>query len=138
MPIKEEYKEEALLKLKRVGDAIRPRIEELIKTVDPEDIEFGTRVELKAEELEALWKECVEENNYMSVVFTEVMEHHDGAYLKVIFKNSTEDYEEDRYVNVRSSGRVEISHALFVTVENVRARVERVGEGAFVLFLKSS
>lgn len=138
MPIKEEYKEEALLKLKRIGDAIRPRVEELIKTVDPEDIEFGTRVELKAEELEALWKECVEENNYMSVVFTEVMEHHDGAYLKVIFKNSTEDYEEDRYVSIRSSGRVEINHALFVTVEGVRARVERVGEGAFVLFLKSS
>lgn len=137
MPIQEEYREEALLKLKRIGDAIRPEVEKLIKNTDPEDIEFGTRVELRTEELDSLWKECVEENNYMSVVFTEVMEHHDGAYLKVIFKNSIEDYEEDRYVSIRSSGRVEISHALFITVEGVRARVERAGEGLYVLFLKS-
>ncbi|MDW8294246.1 MAG: hypothetical protein RMK21_02700, partial [Aquificaceae bacterium] len=74
---------------------------------------------------------------YMEVVYTEIMEHHDGAYLKATFRNAAEDFSAERYVSVRSSGRVEIGYAFFLSVGNVRVRVERVGKGVFGLFLKA-
>lgn len=105
--------------------------------MDEEDLEFGVKLELKSPELEEAWKKAVEENNYMEVVFTEIMEHHDGAYLKTTFRNSLEECHAERYVSISSSGRVEIGYALFLRLDGVSVRVERVGEGLFSLFAKA-
>ncbi|MCS6998063.1 MAG: hypothetical protein N2648_04145 [Aquificaceae bacterium] len=82
MPIEETYRATALSKVREFGELLKPRVEELLEDTDEEDLEFGLKMELRAEELSDLWKECVEENNYMEVVYTEIMEHHDGAYLR--------------------------------------------------------
>ena len=73
----------------------------------------------------------------MEVVFTEIMEHHDGAYLKTAFRNSLEVCYAERYVSIRSSGRGEIGHALFLRRDGVSIWVERVGEGLFSRFAKA-
>lgn len=137
MPIQEAYKEGALSKVRTLGGALKPKVEELLRSVDSEDIEFGVKLELKAEELQELWKDCVEENNYMEVVYTEIMEHHDGAYLKATFRNSTENYYAERYVSIRSSGRVERAHAFYVLLGDIKVRIEKVEEGVFSLFVKA-
>jgi hypothetical protein len=136
MPIQESYRQEALQKVYQLGRALGEKLRELLQEVDEEDLEFGVKLELEAPELEDLWKSAVEENNYMEVVFTEIMEHHDGAYLKATFRNSTEDAYAERYISVWSSGRVEMSYALFLSLNSVSARVERVKGDTFRFFFK--
>ncbi|MEN3028345.1 MAG: hypothetical protein ABDH29_03830 [Aquificaceae bacterium] len=137
MPIQEAYRASALSRVRELRELLKPKVEELLKDIDPEDLEFGTKLELKDEELSSLWKEAVEENNYMEVVYTEIMEHHDGAYLKATFRNTLEDCRAERYVSVRSSGRVEVSHALFLEFDGLVVRVERIEGGVFSLFVKA-
>ena len=137
MPIQESYRQEALSKLKDLCQSLSPKVKGLLEEVDEEDLEFGVKLELKSPELEEAWKKAVEENNYMEVVFTEIMEHHDGAYLKTTFRNSLEECHAERYVSISSSGRVEIGYALFLRLDGVSVRVERVGEGLFSLFAKA-
>ncbi|RME09783.1 MAG: hypothetical protein D6804_05395, partial [Aquificota bacterium] len=136
-PIQESYRQVALERLENLCGELKSRLKSLIEEVDPEDLEFGVRLELEAPELEELWRLAVEENNYMEVVFTEVMEHHDGAYLKATFRNSLEGCYSERYVNIWSSGRVELSHALFMELEGIRVRIEKKGEGIFSVFAQS-
>ncbi|MFN7065217.1 MAG: hypothetical protein ACK4OF_03620 [Aquificaceae bacterium] len=136
MPIQEAYRQEALSKLENLCQALKPKIKDLLKEVDEEDLEFGLKLELRASEMEEAWKSAVEGNNYMEVFFTEIREHHDGAYLKTIFRNSVDACHAERYVSIRSSGRVEVSHALMVDLENLKVRIERVAEGLFELFVK--
>lgn len=136
MPIKENYKRQALEKVERLGRALEEAILLALEQRDPEDLEFGISYEFESPKVESLWKEAVEENNYMEVVFTEIMEHHDGAYLKATFRNSTERYFADRYVSVRSSGRVEVGYAFFVLREGIKVRVERLAEGRFKAYAK--
>ena len=80
---------------------------------------------------------AVEEIYFMEVGFSEIMEHHVGAYLKTAFRNSLDECYAESYVSIRSSGRVEIGHALFLRLDGVSIRVERVGEGLFSLFAKA-
>lgn len=138
MPIEETYRQRALERLGILCKEIKPKLKTLIEAVDPEDLEFGIRLDMKAPELEDLWKQAVEENNYMEVVFTEIMEHHDGAYLKATFRNSSEDCYAERYVSVWSSGRVELSYAFFVKMDGLRVRVEKKEGGLFVVFAQSA
>jgi hypothetical protein len=137
MPIEESYREQALEKVQRLGKFLEEELQNLLKEVEEEDLDFGVSVSLSGSLLSSLWKECVEENNYMEVSFVEVMEHHDGAYLKATFRNSTQNYTAERYVSVRSSGRVEINYAFFVERDGVVGRVEREPEGNFKVFLKA-
>jgi hypothetical protein len=137
MPIEESYRGQALEKVQRLGKFLEEELQKLLKEVEEEDIDFGVSVSLSCSLPSSLWKECVEENNYMEVSFVEVMEHHDGAYLKATFRNSTQNYTAERYVSVRSSGRVEISYAFFVERDGVVGRVEREPEGNFKVFLKA-
>lgn len=137
MPIQERYRQESLEKLENLCVAIREKLEKLLNEVDSEDLEFGVKLELKAPELEGLWKSAVEENSYMEVVFTEIMEHHDGAYLKATFRNAIDGCYADRYVSVWSSGRVELSYAFFMEFKDIRVRIERKGEGIFGVFAQS-
>jgi len=137
MPIEESYRGQALEKVQRLGKFLEEELQNLLKEVEEEDLGFGVSVSLSGSLLSSLWKECVEENNYMEVSFVEVMEHHDGAYLKATFRNSTQNYTAERYVSVRSSGRVEISYAFFVERDGVVGRVEREPEGGFKIFLKA-
>jgi hypothetical protein len=137
MPIEESYRGQALEKVQRLGKFLEEELQNLLKEVEEEDIDFGVSVSLSGSLLPSLWKECVEENNYMEVSFVEVMEHHDGAYLKATFRNSTQNYTAERYVSVRSSGRVEISYAFFVERDGVVGRVEREPDGGFKVFLKA-
>ncbi len=137
MPIQENYREEALSKLGTLCSTLEGSIHSLLEEADPEDLEFGLKLELEVPELESLWQEAIEENNYMQVVFTEVMEHHDGAYLKATFRNELGRCYADRYISVWSSGRVELSYALFMEIGNIRVRVERKGQGIFGIFAQS-
>jgi len=137
MPIEKSYREQALEKVQRLGKVLEEELQELLKEVEEEDLDFGISANLSGGLLSSLWKECVEDNNYMEVSFVEVMEHHDGAYLKAIFRNSTQDYTAERYVSVRSSGRVEIGYAFFVERDGVVGRVEREPDGGFKVFLKA-
>jgi hypothetical protein len=137
MPIEESYRERALEKVQRLGKVLEEELQNLLKEVEEEDLDFGVSVSLSDGLLSSLWKECVEENNYMEVSFVEVMEHHDGAYLKATFRNSTQNYTAERYVSVRSSGRVELSYAFFVERDGVVGRVEREPDGGFKVFLKA-
>lgn len=136
MPIQESYKRVALERVERLGKVFEHALSSAFDDVEPEDFEFGVSLELNSAEAENLWKECVEENNYMEVVFTEIMEHHDGAYLKATFRNSAGNYFSDRYVSIRSSGRVEITYAFFVLMDGLRVRIERLGEGRFKAYAK--
>jgi hypothetical protein len=61
----------------------------------------------------------------------------DGAYLKATFRNSTQNDTAERYVSVRSSGRVELSYAFFVERDGLVDRVEREPDGGFKIFLKA-
>jgi hypothetical protein len=137
MPIEESYREQALEKVRRLGKVLEEELQNLLKEVEEEDLDFGVSASLSDGLLSSLWKECVEENNYMEVSFVEVMEHHDGAYLKATFRNSTQNYTAERYVSVRSSGRVEISYAFFVERDGVVGRVKREPDGGFKVFLKA-
>jgi hypothetical protein len=137
MPIEESYREQALERVQRLGKVIEEELQNLLKEVEKEDLDFGVSASLSGGLLSSLWKECVEDNNYMEVSFVEVMEHHDGAYLKATFRNSTQNYTAERYVSVRSSGRVEISYAFFVERDGVVGRVEREPDGGFKVFLKA-
>jgi hypothetical protein len=137
MPIEESYREQALEKVQRLGKVLEEELQNLLKEVEEEDLDFGVSASLSGGLLSSLWKECVEDNNYMEVSFVEVMEHHDGAYLKATFRNSTQNYTAERYVSVRSSGRVEISYAFFVERDRVVGRVEREPDGGFKVFLKA-
>ncbi len=137
MPIQEAYREEALSKLENLCQAIIPKVEELLEEIDQEDLEFGVKLELKTLDIEKLWKEGIEENNYMEIVFTEIMEHHDGAYLKTTFRNKTNSCYAERYVSIRSSGRVEFTYALFLERDGLKIRVEKVGEGLYSLYVKT-
>jgi hypothetical protein len=137
MPIEESYRGQALEKVQRLGKFLEEELQNLLKELEEEDLDFGVSVSLSGSLLSSLWKECVEENNYVEVSFVEVMEHHDGAYLKATFRNSTQNYTAERYVSVRSSGRVELSYAFFVERDGVVGRVEREPEGSFKIFLKA-
>ena len=137
MPIEESYKKQVLEKVRRLGEVLEEELQNLLREVEEEDLDFGVSVSLSGGLLSSLWKECVEDNNYMEISFVEVMEHHDGAYLKATFRNSTQNYTAERYVSVRSSGRVEISYAFFVERDGVVGRVEREPDGGFKVFLKA-
>ncbi|WP_340689765.1 hypothetical protein [Hydrogenobacter thermophilus] len=136
MPIEESYKRASLEKLKKMEEYIKNALREILSQVDEEDLEYGVSQEATLSGLGELWEEGVEKNNYMEVVFTEIMEHHDGAYLKATFRNSTEDAYAERYISVWSSGRVEMSYALFLSLNSVSARVERVKGDTFRFFFK--
>lgn len=136
MPIEESYREQALEKVQRIGKVLEEELQNLLKKVKEKDLDFGVSVSLSRGLLSSLWKECVEDNNYVEVSFVEVMEHHDGAYLKATFRNSTQNYTVERYVSVRSSGRVEISYAFFVEMDGVVGKVEMEPDGSFKVFLK--
>jgi hypothetical protein len=137
MPIEESYRGQALEKIQRLGKFLEEELQNLLKEVEEEDLDFGVSVSLSGSLLSSLWKECVEDNNYMEVSFVEIMEHHDGAYLKATFRNSTQNYTAERYVSVRSSGRVEIGYAFFVERDGVVGRVEKEPDGSFKVFLKA-
>ena len=136
MPIEESYKRASLEKLQKVEEYIKNALQEILSQVDEEDLEYGVSQEATLSGLGELWEEAVEKNNYMEVVFTEIMEHHDGAYLKATFRNSTEDAYAERYISVWSSGRVEMSYALFLSLNSVSVRVERVKGDTFRFFFK--
>ncbi len=137
MPIDQRYREEAIEKVKRVGKVLRERIEKAIKDIDEEDLEYGVSIEIIGNDLKSLWEEGVERNNYMEVVSAEVMEHHDGAYLKATFRNGAGDCYADRYISVWSSGKTDISHAFSLSFNNVVAKVQPIDQHSFRVFLKS-
>ncbi len=137
MPIEESYKNLALSKLEEFGGLVKEKIKNSLSELDPEDLEFGLSFSVQDEKLLSLWQDCIENNNYMEVSFVEVMEHHDGAYLKATFKNSKSPYTAERYVSIRSSGRVETSHAFFLETEGIFLRVEKEPDGSFKVFVRS-
>lgn len=135
MPIQEAYRREALSKVEHLRDQLKPLLEEIIANLDEDDLEMGVSEDVSIDQ--ELWKSALEDNNYMEVVFTEIMEHHDGAYLKATFRNSVEGAYADRYVSIRSSGRVEITYAFFLTIDKISARIEKRPDGRFTVFFKT-
>ena len=137
MPIKDIYRNLALSKTEVFFQKVQEKLKDTLSQLEEEDLEFGFGFDLQDEELFDLWKKFVEENNYMEVSSVEVMEHHDGAYLKATFKNSKDSFTAERYVSIRSSGRAEISHAFFLEMADLLVRIENKPDGSFRVFVKS-
>ncbi|WP_029552340.1 hypothetical protein [Thermocrinis jamiesonii] len=137
MPIEDSYRNLALGKLEDFGKLAEEKLKDKLSQLDQEDLEFGLSLSLQDGELFKLWQDCIENNNYMEVSFMEVMEHHDGAYLKATFKNSKGPYTAERYISIRSSGRIEISHAFFLETKETIVRMEKEPDGSFKVFVKA-
>ncbi|MCS7083451.1 MAG: hypothetical protein NZL90_00515 [Aquificaceae bacterium] len=136
MPIQEEFLKEVSSKLKKLAESFIPYLTQELKKVDEEDIEMGFGITLRLEDLLRPWQEAIEDANYFSILQTEVFEHHDGIYLKATFANSCEEYIAKRHISIRSNGRVEISHELFININRVSARIERK-DNLFSVFFRS-
>jgi hypothetical protein len=132
MPIDEAYKTKDLKKLLDLKAYIEPIIKEEIENIDEDDLEFGYSFEKELDK--NLWDEAVEQNNYYDVK-TEILEHHDGVYLKSTFVNSIENITAERYVNIRSNAKIEISCRCFIDVDNIKAIIEK--KDKFKITLKS-
>jgi hypothetical protein len=137
MPIEDSYRNLALGKLEDFGKLAEEKLKDKLSQLDQEDLEFGLSLSLQDGELFKLWQDCIENNNYMEVSFMEVMEHHDGAYLKATFKNSKGPYTAERYISIRSSGRIEISYAFFLETKETIVRMEKEPDGSFKVFVKA-
>ena len=133
MPIDESYKKKDLEKLLEFRNYVEPVIKEELESADEDDLEFGYSFEKALDE--KLWDSAVEQNNYYDVK-TEILEHHDGVYLKSTFINTVENIRSERYVNIRSNAKIEISYRCFIDIDSVKAIIERSKE-SFKITLKS-
>lgn len=133
MPIDESYKMKDLQKLLDFKAYMEPIIREEIESADEDDLEFGYSFEKELDE--ELYVNAVEQNNYYDVKI-EVLEHHDGVYLKSTFVNSIENITAERYVNIRSNAKIEISYRCFIDVDNIKAIIEKAKD-KFKITLKS-
>jgi hypothetical protein len=133
MPIDESYKSKDLQKLLDFKTYVEPIIKKEIEKADEDDLEFGYSFEKELDE--ELYLNAVEQNNYYDVK-TEVLEHHDGVYLKSTFVNSIENITAERYVNIRSNAKIEISYRCFIDVDNIKAIIEKAKD-KFKITLKS-
>lgn len=133
MPIDEAYKRKDLEKLLGLKDVLESKIEEILEDIDEDDLEFGYKEDIELGQ--NLWQEAIEDNNYYDVK-TEILEHHDGVYLKSIFINEIDNIKAERYVNIRSNARIEISYRCFIKKDNVLGILEKIKD-KFNLTLKS-
>ncbi|HEK24912.1 hypothetical protein [Hydrogenobaculum sp.] len=133
MPIDESYKSKDLQKLLDFKAYVEPIVKEEIENADEDDLEFGYSFEKDLNE--ELYVNAVEQNNYYDVK-TEVLEHHDGVYLKSTFVNSIENITAERYVNIRSNAKIEISYRCFIDIDNIKAIIEK-SKDTFKITLKS-
>ncbi|MGC8676940.1 MAG: hypothetical protein ACP5UF_01780 [Hydrogenobaculum sp.] len=133
MPIDENYKSKDLQKLLDFKAYVEPIVKEEIENADEDDLEFGYSFEKDLNE--ELYVNAVEQNNYYDVK-TEVLEHHDGVYLKSTFVNSIENITAERYVNIRSNAKIEISYRCFIDIDNIKAIIEK-SKDTFKITLKS-
>lgn len=123
MPIDENQKKKDLEKLLVFKDYLEPILKEILEGVDQEDLEFGYTKEINIDT--NTWENAVEQNNYYSVN-TDTLEHHDGVYLKATFSDSIENISVERYINIRSNAKIEISHRCFLKLnDNILAIVEK-------------
>lgn len=136
MPVDEVYRKAILEKLTKIEELVKEKVWRFVREIDEEDLEYGVSEEITLEGLGELWEEGVEKNNYLEIVSTEIMEHHDGAYLKAIFRNSLKSAYADRYISIWSSGKVDTSHAMLLKIDDLSLRIERVKGDTFKLFLK--
>ncbi len=133
MPIDEAYKKKDLEKLLNLKANLEPTIEDILQDIDEDDLEFGYKEDIDLDQ--NIWKEAVEDNNYYDIK-TETLEHHDGIYLKATFINEIDNIKAERYVNIRSNARIEISYRCFITKDNVLGILEKIKD-KFSLTLKS-
>ncbi len=133
MPIDEAYKNMDLSKLLEFRNYVEPIIKKEIENADEDDLEFGYSFEEPLDE--KLWESAIEQNNYYDVK-TEVLEHHDGVYLKSTFINAIENISSERYVNIRSNAKIEISYRCFIDVDGIKAIIEK-SKDKFKITLKS-
>ncbi|GAB6077756.1 hypothetical protein [Hydrogenobaculum acidophilum] len=133
MPIDETYRNMDLSKLLEFRNYVEPIIKKEIENADEDDLEFGYSFEKSLDD--KLWESAVEQNNYYDVK-TEVLEHHDGVYLKSTFINTIENISSERYVNIRSNAKIEISYRCFVDIDDVKAIIEK-SKDKFKITLKS-
>ncbi len=122
MPIDERVKQEDLAKLQELKVYISSILENIIKDIDEDDLEFGYVAFSDIDK--NLWNNAIEQNNYYEVK-TDVLEHHDGVYVKCAFVNGIDDIKAEKHVNIRSNGKVETSHRCFVNIDKILAIIER-------------
>ncbi len=124
MPIDEKLKEEVYNKVREFGRELDRIIKARIKQEEKEDLEFGIIFEIEDENIINLWREAVTENAYMDIGDVEIMEHHDGVYLKTKFINHVKNFRAERNISIWSNGRVEKVHNFYIDTDNIRGRVE--------------
>ncbi len=124
MPIDERLKEEAYNKVRELGKELEKIIRMKIEQEEKEDLEFGVGFEIEGEDIIKLWKKAVTENLYMDIGDVEIMEHHDGVYLKTKFINHVENFRAERNISIWSNGRVEKVHGFHIDTDNITGRIE--------------
>jgi len=124
MPIDERLKEEAYDKVRTLGKEIEKILKERIEQEEDEDIEVGISFSVEDKYIMDMWKRAVIENVYMDIGDVEIMEHHDGVYLKTKFVNHVENFRAERNVSIWSNGRVEKVHGFHIDTDKLTGRVE--------------
>ncbi len=124
MPIDEKLKEETYNKVRKLGKELEEIIKARIEQEEKEDLEFGIIFDIENEKVINLWREAVTENVYMDIGDVEIMEHHDGVYLKTKFINHVENFRAERNISIWSNGRIEKVHSFYIDTDNIRGRVE--------------
>ncbi len=124
MPIDEKLKEKAYNKVRKLGKELEEIIKARIEQEEKEDLEFGIIFDIENEKVINLWREAVTENVYMDIGDVEIMEHHDGVYLKTKFINHVENFRAERNISIWSNGRIEKVHSFHIDTDNIRGRVE--------------
>ncbi len=124
MPIDERLKEEAYNKVRELGRELEKIIKIKIEGEEKEDLEFGVGFDIKEENIIKLWKKAVIENVYMDIGDVEIMEHHDGVYLKTKFINHVGNFRAERNISIWSNGRVEKVHGFYIDTDNITGRIE--------------
>ncbi len=126
MPIDERLKEEAYNKIRELGKELEKIIREKIEQEEEENLELGIGFDIEGEDIIRLWKEAVTENVYMDIGNVEIMEHHDGVYLKTKFINHVENFRAERNISIWSNGRVEKVHGFHIDTDNITGRIEEL------------
>lgn len=122
-------KKEDLSVLEALNNKLREILDKEIGDIEEDDLEFGISKNVPLDKnIKELWEKGIEKNNYYEVSLIETLEHHDGVYVKITFKNEAHGIKAHRYASVRASGKTELSHRAFIEMENLEIILELLNE----------
>ncbi len=124
MSIDERYRSEAFKKVRDLGESLEEIISKRVEIEHREDLELGVSFEVRDRDVLDLWYKAVRKNCYMDINNIEILEHHDGVYLKVMFINAVGNYRAERHVSIWSNGKVDFVYGFLIEYENFSCRID--------------